>query len=137
MDADATAQNKAGRDKQIVSAIVSGDQEAWRGFVDAHTDWVLYKSREWCMGHCGYPASERLCGLLSLSLRRGGKTPASTLPECDDGLDTYIWIFEQLRNRIKKYTGKNGCLLSTYVWTILNSREFHIDWLRWKFGRAF
>jgi hypothetical protein len=137
MNASDMVKDKTGRDRETVSAIVNGDENAWRGFVDAHTDWVLYKSREWCKGHCQYPAGERLCGLLSLSLQRDGKTPASTLPECDDGLDTYIWIFEQLRKKIKKYTGKNGCLLSTYVWTILNSREFHIDWLRWKFGRAF
>jgi hypothetical protein len=137
MNAETAGGDKLARDREMVSAIVNGDQEAWRKFVDNHTDWVLYKSREWCVNHCEHSSGERLCGLLSLSLRREGKTPASTLPECDEGLDTYIWIFEQIRNRIKKYSGKNGCLLSTYIWTILNSREFHIDWLRWKYGRAF
>jgi len=124
-------------DLDLVEKISVGAPEAWGEFVERYTDWVLYKSREWCVDHCEHSAGQYLCGLISLSYQREGKNITSDLPECDDGLDTYIWIFEQLKRRIKKYSGKNECLLSTFVWTILNSREFYIDWLRWKYGRAF
>ncbi|MBF0170540.1 MAG: hypothetical protein HQK87_05560, partial [Nitrospinae bacterium] len=106
-------------------------------FVELFTDWVLYKAREWCVGHCPHHAGSYRCGLVSLRILREGGTVGGGMPECDDGLDTYVWLFEQLKRRVKKYAGKNGCLLSTYVWTILNSRELYIDWLRNRYGRAF
>jgi len=124
-------------DLSLVSRISGGDTAAWEEFVERYTDWALYKAREWCVDHCEHSAGTYFCGLTSLSLQRDGKQPQTYLPECDEGLDTYIWLFEQLKRRIQKYSGKNGCLLSTFVWTILNSRELYIDWLRWKYGRAF
>lgn len=129
--------DKVERDVELVTRITQGDETAWAQFVESFTDWALYKAREWCVGHCGYKAGGRICGLLNLSRQREGRQGRFDLSECDEGLDSYIWIFDQLRNRIKKYSGKNNCLLSTYVWTILNSREMKIDWLRWKYGRAF
>jgi len=129
--------NKVAQDLDLISRISCNDEKAWELFVERFTNWTLYKSREWCISHCKYPAGQYFCGLTSLSLQRDGRSPGSGLPECDEGLDTYIWIFDQLRRRIKKYTGKNDCLLSTFVWTILNSRELYIDWLRWKYGRIF
>lgn len=131
------AKEKLKGDIELVAKIVEDDSDAWAIFVERHTDWVLYKAREWCIGHCQHHAGTYFCGLQSLSIQRSGNTPQSDLPECDEGMDTYIWIFEQLKRRIKKYSGKNDCLLSTFVWTILNAKEFHIDWLRWKYGRAF
>ncbi len=128
---------KVVRDRKIVEKIVAGDESAWKTFVEQHTGWVLYKSKEWCKGHCRISAGDYFCGLTSLWMQTEGNKPPSDLPECDEGMDTYIWIFEQLQRRVAKYTGKNDCLLSTYVWTILNAREFYIDWLRWKYGRAF
>lgn len=128
---------KLERDAQLVRAITDGDDDAWAEFVEQFTDWVLYKSKEWCVKHCSYHSGSYFCGLFSLQLQRDGKKSSSDLPECDEGLDTYIWMFEQLKRRTKKYSGKNDCLLSTFVWTILNSREFYIDWLRWRYGRAF
>ncbi len=137
MSVSKTIPDKVQRDIEIVGKIVADDEKAWEKFVESYTDWTLYKAKEWCVKHCGYSAGTYFCGLLSLSIQRGGGSPSSMLPECDEGMDTYIWIFEQLKRRIKKYSGKNNCLLSTFVWTILNSREFYIDWLRWKYGRAF
>jgi len=137
MDSTATKTDKLARDGELVSLIIQGDDKAWEIFVESFTNWVLFKAKEWCVGHCPYSAGEYFCGLTSLSLQRQGQTPRSNAQECDEGLDTYIWIFEQLRRRVKKYTGKNDCLLSTFVWTILNSKELHIDWLRWKYGRVF
>ena len=125
------------KDMEFVARIKAGDGDAWAKFVDQHTDWVLYKAKEWCVQHCPHSAGTYMCGLLSLSLQREGKHPNISRAECDDGMDTYIWLFEQLRKKITKYSGKNDCLLSTFVWTILNSRELYIDWLRWKYGRAF
>ncbi len=128
---------KIEKDLQLVADIYADDGDAWELFVERFTDWVLYKSKEWCTAHCDCSAGTSFCGLLSLKLQREGKRVHSDLPECDEGLDTYIWVFGQLKNRIRKYSGKNQCLLSTFVWTILNSKEIHIDWLRWKYGRAF
>ncbi len=129
--------DKVEADRKLVFQISSNNGKAWESFVERFTDWVLYKSKEWCMGHCQYSAGQYFCGLTHLSMQRKGKTMASTLPECDEGMDTYIWLFEQLKRRVQKYSGKNKCLLSTFVWTILNSRELYIDWLRWKYGRVF
>jgi len=129
--------DKLARDIELVSLIIKNDQKAWEIFVESFTDWALYKAKEWCVGHCPYSAGEYFCGLTSLSLQRQGTQPRSQAQECDEGLDTYIWIFEQLKRRVAKYSGKNGCLLSTFVWTILNSKELHIDWLRWKYGRVY
>jgi hypothetical protein len=129
---------KLEQDARLVAAIDDGDEDAWALFVERFTGWSLYKSREWCFKHCSYSAADYFCGLQSLQLQREGKTPyGGDRYECDEGLDTYIWIFEQLKRRVRKYSGKNQCLLSTYVWTLLNSREMYIDWLRWRYGRAF
>ncbi|MBI5816101.1 MAG: hypothetical protein HZB29_10900 [Nitrospinae bacterium] len=129
--------SRTAKDIEFVARITAGDEEAWAKFVDQHTDWALFKAKEWCVQHCPHCAGSYLCGLMSLSLQREGKTPNFSRAECDDGMDTYIWLFEQLKRKIVKYSGKNDCLLSTFVWTILNSRELYIDWLRWKYGRAF
>jgi len=137
MDSATTKNDKLARDSELVALITQGDQKAWEMFVENFTNWALYKAREWCVGHCPYSAGEYFCGLTSLSLQRQGRQIRSDAMECDEGLDTYIWIFEQLKRRVARYTGKNDCLLSTYVWTILNSKELHIDWLRWKYGRVF
>ena len=136
VDAEAK-KGKVAHDLELIERISNDDDDAWGEFVEQFTDWVLYKSKEWCKGHCRYSAGQYFCGLTSLSLKRDGKNIKPDLPECDEGMDTYIWLFEQLKRRAKKYTGKNDCLLSTFVWTILNSREIHIDWLRWKYGRVF
>ncbi|MBI4665756.1 MAG: hypothetical protein HY751_05015 [Nitrospinae bacterium] len=125
------------QDLILVRRVSEGDGEALRSFVETHTRWALYKTREWCVEHCPHRAGGVFCGLTGLSLRLNGKIPQNRLEECDEGMDTYLWIFDQLKRKLKTYTGRNGCLLSTYVWTILNSREFYIDWLRWKYGRAF
>jgi len=129
--------DKLAEDLDLVAGIRNDDDNAWELFVDNFTDWVLYKAKQWCKSHCRHMAGEQYCTLTSLSLQRKGRPFPTDLNECDEGLDTYIWLFEQLQRRIKKYSGKNNCLLSTFVWTILNSKEFHIDWLRWKYGRIF
>ena len=137
MDITSDKAEKLERDAKLIRSIADGDDDAWAIFVEQFTDWTLYKAKEWCTGHCRYRAGGYFCGLASLQIQRNGNTPVTDLPECDEGLDTYIWLFEQLKRKTKKYSGKNDCLLSTYVWTILNSRELHIDWLRWRYGRAF
>lgn len=128
---------KIADDVALVSRIKENDDKAWEAFVEKFTDWSLYKAREWCRAHCPYSAGQCFCGLTSLSMQRHGRAPRRDLPDCDEGLDTYVWILGQLKKKVTRYTGKNECLLSTFVWTILNSRELHIDWLRWKYGRIF
>ena len=137
MNDSTTVPGKVAHGLELVSKISGGDEDAWSAFVEQFTGWVLYKSREWCVKHCQCASGSYFCGLTSLSLQIDGRRVKTDLPECDEGLDTYIWLFGQLRRRIRKYTGKNDCLLSTFVWTILNSREIYIDWLRWKYGRIF
>jgi hypothetical protein len=138
-------------DALLVDDIGRGDALAWEEFVRRHTGWVLYTSGKWCEKHCPHRFAAMDCGIKSISIRvaaEGGNAKGRTwalnqrsradgAQECDEGMDTYIWIMEQLKKRIMRYTGKNAGRLSTFVWRVLNSRELYIDWLRWKFGRVF
>ncbi len=122
-------------DLELVSKIAKGDTQAWERFVLGYSSWVLYRARKWCERHCGKPCAN--CGLALLHSKMEGRTTERREDECDDGMEIYIWIFEQLQKRVVRYSARNNSKLSTFVWRILNSREFYIDWLRWKYGRVF
>jgi hypothetical protein len=125
-------------DLQLISRIADGDAVSWEKFVTRYSGWVMYRARKWCESHCRYHSQDVHCELVSLSRRLGGLSPGFLrTQECDDGMDSYIWIMEKLQKRITRYSARNGSRLSTFVWSILNSREFYIDWLRWKYGRVF
>ncbi|MBI3794943.1 MAG: hypothetical protein HY280_09495 [Nitrospinae bacterium] len=132
------------KDALLVDGIAKGDALAWEEFVRRYTGWVLYRSARWCEKHCPYKGSGRACGIKSVSMRMAEiEEPLKTrwshsrAGECDEGMDTYIWILEQLEKRIMRYSGRNSSRLSTFVWAVLNSKEFYVDWLRWKYGRIF
>jgi len=123
-------------DLALVSRIAEADSEAWKEFVHAYSDWALYRAKLFCERHCPVRSPEVRCGVANLhSQMKGG--PAKRGDECDDGMDTYIWILQQLSRRVTRYTARNDSRLSTFVWSVLNSREFYIDWMRWKYGRVF
>ena len=124
-------------DSQFVDGIAKGSAPVWEEFVRQYTGWTLYRASAWCEKHCAHRYSGLECGIRSVSLRMDGQKSATRGDECDEGMDTYIWIMEQLRKRIMRYTGRNGSRLSTFVWTVLNSKELYVDWIRWKYGRVF
>lgn len=126
-------------DLLLVTRIERGDADAWESFVNAYTAWALYRARRWCREHCPHRRAGAICALMTVArqMEGTGGPPPPGGDECGDGLDSYIWILEQLRKKIRRYTGKNNSRLSTYIWTVLNSRELYVDWLRWKYGRVF
>jgi len=126
-------------DLRMVGEIGRGNARAWEEFVERYTGWALYRAARWCKRHCPHRSPDMECGINSVSLRMDGIAPfaGGSREECDEGMDTYIWILEQLKRKMMKYGGKNGSRLSTFVWTVLNSRELYVDWLRWKYGRVF
>ncbi len=124
-------------DLELVSRIGNGDPDAWAEFVERFTGWVLYRATKWCMGTCPHSASGIECGLLAVSRKMRGVGARPRTEECDDGMDIYVWIIEQLKKKAAKYKAKNGSRLSTYIFTVLNSKELYVDWLRWKYGRVF
>ncbi len=125
-------------DLLLVARIEQGDAAAWESFVNEYTGWALYRAQRWCGEHCPNRRAGASCALITVARRMEGiGGPRPDADECGDGLDSYIWILEQLRKKIRRYTGKNNSRLSTYIWTVLNSRELYVDWLRWKYGRVF
>ncbi len=125
-------------DLRLVARIANGDSASWEEFVDRFTGWSLYRARKWCEGACRHRSPDVECGLAVVSNRlAGGVRLFSRTQECDEGMDSYIWIMEQLKKKAPRFKGRNNSRLSTFVWRILNSREFFVDWLRWKYGRVF
>ena len=126
-------------DLRLVQEISRGNARAWEEFVGRYTGWALYRAARWCQHHCGHRTAGLACGIRAVSLRYDGKEPytGGNGDECDEGMDTYIWIMEQLKRKAMRFGGRNGSRLSTYVWRVLNSKELYVDWLRWKYGRVF
>lgn len=125
-------------DIEFARRVLSGDAPACREFVERYTDWVLYKILELMKSHCNYTARECVCTLLVLQKKRKGDPsfqPSGL--QCDECMDSYVWMFDYLKKRLGAYRGTRNCSLDTYVWSILNSRTTYIDWLRWRYGRAF
>jgi len=123
-------------DIALANAVSTGISHSCEFFVDEYTDLVL--SRVWNLAktHCGHPARERMCSLVILQKQRKG-SDYFVEDQCDDCLDSYIWFFDFLKKKVKSYKGTNNCRLKTYVWSLVNSNSTYIEWLRWKYGRAF
>ena len=138
MNRDDHKDGNAETDLQLISRIAAGDGASWEEFVTRYSGWVLYRARKWCESHCRYRSEHVNCELVTVS-RQMASLPTVFLSaqECDDGMDSYIWIMEKLKKRVTRYSARNGSRLSTFIWSILNSKEFYIDWLRWKYGRVF
>lgn len=126
------------RSKELVHRVLSGDRVACGQFVEDYTDMVMYKILELMKSHCKYSAREYVCCLHFLqSQKKGWNMSTEGRVQCDECMDYYIWFFEYLKGKLKSYKGINNCTLKTYIWSIVNSHSTYIDWLRWKYGRAF
>ncbi|MGD0282133.1 MAG: hypothetical protein ABSB95_07205 [Dissulfurispiraceae bacterium] len=120
----------------FAGSVCSGEADACEKFMDEYTGLVLSKVSALMKTHCSYPARERACSLIVLNKQRRG-VRYFPVEQCDECMDSYVWFFEFLKNKIKAYKGTNDCSLKTFVWSIINSRSTYIEWLRWKYGRAY
>ena len=122
----------------IAKAVASGDKAVCKKFVHDYSPLVLSRVRQLMRGHCHHSPADHLCCLLVLQRQLQGAVPAGSLDgQCDDCMDSYLWFFDFLKGRVKSFQGKNNCSLKTFVWALLQSRTTYLDWLRWRYGRAF
>jgi hypothetical protein len=123
-------------DISFARAVSSGDSKSCKLFVNEYTDLVLSKVWNLSKTHCHHPAREQVCTLIILQKqKRGGGYFVED--QCDECMDSYIWFFDFLKKKIKSYKGTNNCSLKTFVWSVINSNSTYIEWLRWKYGRAY
>jgi hypothetical protein len=87
--------------------------------------------------HCNHPARERSCCLRNIQRQTRDRDYVPGPGQCDECMDSYLWFFEALKRKAGAFRGTNGCSLKTYVWAVLHSKTTYIDWLRWRYGRAF
>lgn len=120
----------------LANSVSAGDSKACELFIDNYTDLVLSTVWNLSKTHCNYPARERVCSLVILQKQRKGSI-YFTEDQCDECMDSYIWFFDFLKKKIKSYEGRNNCTLKTFVWSVVNSHSTYIEWLRWKYGRAY
>lgn len=123
-------------DLAFTSNVCSGEPNACEKFLDEYSDLVLSKVSALMKTHCTYPARERLCSLIVLNKRLKG-SQYYPVEQCDECMDSYVWFFEFLKHKVKAYKGTNNCSLKTFVWSIINAQSTYIEWLRWKYGRAY
>lgn len=125
------------KDLEFVKEVLKGDEKACKQFTEDFSDWVLYKVWDLAKSYCNYSPMDYVCCLNLLHQeRKGGYSFSGDEVHCDDCMDSYIWFFDYLKQRLNAYKGINNCSLRTYVWSILNSPTTRIDWIRWKYGRA-
>jgi len=124
-------------DLALSRAVSEGEANACKCFVDDYTDLVLSKVWNLMKTHCNYPARERVCSLVILQKKRRGAVDPDVTDQCDECIDSYIWFFDYLKKKVGSYKGSNNCSLRTFIWSIINSHSTYIDWLRWKYGRAY
>jgi len=123
-------------DISLANSVSSGDSNACEIFVNAYTDLVISRIWNLMKTHCNHPAREKLCSLIILQKQRKGLAYYIE-DQCDECMDSYIWFFDFLKKKIKSYKGTNNCSLKTFVWSIINSHSTYIEWLRWRYGRAY
>jgi hypothetical protein len=119
-------------DKEFVARILAGDEKAWAEFVERYTDWVFYKANKWVRREA-LQSREKKRKLRNLKSEKEYEYSEAALA-------VYLWLFQQLRNKLRAYTGKGAyenkasASLSTYVWAVLNSNYLFIDYLKWRPG---
>jgi hypothetical protein len=123
--------------KAFAKRVAAGEGEACREFVDFFSDIVLIRVLDLMKAHCRQPAWERACCLRVVLDQRRGSASQPPLGQCDECMDSYIWFFEFLKRKAGAYRGMNNCSLKTFVWSILNSHTTYVEWLRWRYGRAY
>lgn len=123
-------------DLETARLVGEGDPGACEAFVEQYTDLVLYRVGSLMKTHCRKPARQSLCSLVLLQRQRKGQVDFP-LEQCDECMDSYIWFFDFLKKKLKAYRGDGGCSLGTFVWSLINSHTTYVEWLRWKYGRAY
>ncbi|MFQ5753226.1 MAG: hypothetical protein ACE5HI_14635, partial [bacterium] len=86
--------------KAFVRRILKGDEQTWAEFVDRFTDWVFYTTNKW---------TDRPGSVTEWTERRvvQNRSSGKEYSYTEEALDTYLWILEQLRKKLKLYTGKH------------------------------
>ena len=128
--------NALKNDIALATAVSSGNSKSCKIFVNEYTDLVLSKVWNLVKTHCKYPTREQICSLIILQKQRKG-SDYFVEDQCDDCMDSYIWFFDFLKKKVKSYKGINNCTLKTFIWSVINSNSTYIEWLRWKYGRAY
>lgn len=118
-------------------SVASGEAKACKSFVNEYSPLILSRIRTLMRTHCSYPAREAVCSLSVMRREeRGVKLPLD-IEQCDECMDSYLWFFDFLKKKVKAYKGTNNCTLNTFVWSLINSHTTYIEWLRWRYGRAY
>lgn len=125
---------KTAPDREFVSQVLADNPEAAARFVDRYTDMVLYRVKKWDARYCPYPTNQ--CLLTRMYHERKGHKWTGEASSCDHCMESYLWLFDQMKLRVRGYSGKNGCSLTSFIWNFLHSKELYIDWKRWKYGRV-
>lgn len=123
--------------KAFAARVAAGEGEARREFVDNFSDVVLLRVLDLMKGYCRQPAWQRPCSLRTALDQRRGFVSQPPPGQCDECMDSYIWFIEFLLRKAGAYRGTNNCSLKTFVWSILNSKTTYVEWLRWRYGRAY
>jgi len=123
-------------DLHFAQKVSIGDTDTCEKFVDEYTDLVISRVYSLMKTHCSQPARDYICTLLIIQRQRKGSS-VFPVDQCDDCMESYVWFFEFLKGKLKAYQGKNNCSLKTFVWSIVNSHSTYIEWLRWRYGRAY
>ena len=114
------------KDKEFVDQILKGKEEAWHQFVERFSHAVFYIARKWTYLDCKYADKSEI--------RKSYDSKTGKLIEyCEETMNVYLWLFEQLRNKLKSY--KDTISLDDFVWAKLNSYNLFKDYLIHKHGK--
>lgn len=140
--------NKHKQEKLLVEEILNNNPIAWNTFVKKYSNLIVYYVVKWCNSKCGgfsdnisceiklikqnTPILEdKLCKNKSINITNNDNFEFNTKKNCDLGVDLYVFIFYELKNKIKYYEGR--ALLSTFIVSCLNN--IINDYFIHKYGR--
>ena len=118
------------QDMEFVKSILDGEENTWHQFVEEYTDWVFYSANHFTRRK-------------AVDSREGKRAVYDTdgkekYTYTEEAADAYLWIFEQLKKKLKKYAGKIP--LSLYIWIILDVKQkkhfLKLDYYKWRYGNA-
>ena len=99
---------------------------SWKEFVSGYSLYVLKEVKKWCTPYCERDKSQYSCFFINFD-----KPAASQRQSCDDGMDMYIFAFQELKKRIHKFIHKKE--LPAYV--IKNMEFIKKDYFIHKYGK--
>ncbi|MBN2010928.1 hypothetical protein JW960_16385 [candidate division KSB1 bacterium] len=113
-------------DKQFVDTILAHDESAWHQFVDQFTDSVFSLAKRWTQ-------RETLKADKHQTRQFTNPVTGEISDYNDDTVEAYLWLFEQLRNKLASFEGIIS--LEKFVWSKLNSPNLFKDYLVHKYGK--